>query len=118
MIETLREIALGYPGAWEDHPWGEDVAKVGKKVFVFFGTPDDDGRHRYLGVKLPESSEMAITFDYVTPTRYGLGRAGWVSVIDPPDDAPWDIFADWIDESYRAVAPARLLRELEARETA
>ena len=116
MIEPLREVALGYPGAWEDHPWGEDVAKVGKKVFAFFGTPDDDGRHRYLGVKLPASSEMALTFEYITPTAYGLGKAGWVSVTDPPDDAPWDLFAEWIDESYRAVASKRLLRELDARE--
>jgi predicted DNA-binding protein (MmcQ/YjbR family) len=112
VIEQLRELALRYPGAWEDHPWEEDVVKVGKKIFVFFGQVDEHGQHHYLGVKIPQSVEMALTLDYVRPTPYGLGKAGWVSISDPPDDAPWDLFGDWIEESYRAVAPKRLLREL------
>jgi hypothetical protein len=31
----LLEFALTLPGAWLDHPWGEDLTKVGKKVLVF-----------------------------------------------------------------------------------
>ena len=32
-------FALGFPEAWQDTPWdGDVVAKVGKKIFVFFGT--------------------------------------------------------------------------------
>lgn len=30
-------FALTLPEAYEDHPWGESVAKVHKKVFAFFG---------------------------------------------------------------------------------
>ena len=37
LADPVRQFAAGLPGAWEDHPWGESVAKVGKKVFVFFG---------------------------------------------------------------------------------
>jgi predicted DNA-binding protein (MmcQ/YjbR family) len=44
----------------------------------------------------------------VTPAGYGLDRGRWVTV-DAPDDAPIDMLLDWIDESYRAVAPRRVL---------
>jgi hypothetical protein len=47
----LLEFALRFPGAWLDHPWGEDVAKVGKKVFVFLGA-EDDPAHLGMSVKL------------------------------------------------------------------
>ena len=38
--DPVRQFAAGLPEAWEDHPWGETVYKVGKKVFVFLGIPD------------------------------------------------------------------------------
>ena len=38
--EKVREFALGMPGAVEEFPWGESVAKVNKKVFVFLGVAD------------------------------------------------------------------------------
>jgi hypothetical protein len=34
----ILEFALGFPDAYEDHPWEEDVVKVGKKIFVFWGS--------------------------------------------------------------------------------
>src|SRR2546421_723720 len=37
--KKLLKAALAYPDAWKDHPWGETVVKVGKKVFVFFRLP-------------------------------------------------------------------------------
>ena len=40
--KALLAHALRHDGAWEDHPWGEDVAKVGKKIFVFFGQEGPD----------------------------------------------------------------------------
>lgn len=118
MIETLREIALGYPGAWEDHPWGEDVVKIEKRIFVFFGTPDEHGRHDGFGLKLPGSQEMALSLEYVKPSGYGLGKAGWVNVTRPPEDAPWELFIEWIEESYRSVAPKRRMAQLEAQKPA
>ena len=31
LATRLRERALKFPGAWEDHPWGDTCVKVGKK---------------------------------------------------------------------------------------
>jgi len=36
-VTRLHERALTFPGAWEDHPWGETCVKVGKKIFVILG---------------------------------------------------------------------------------
>jgi predicted DNA-binding protein (MmcQ/YjbR family) len=102
----LIRYALDKPGAYEDHPWGESVAKVGKKVFVFFGVSDSDGSG--MSVKLPASQPLALAQPGVVATGYGLGKAGWVSVKFAEARLPAEVLREWIDESYRAVAPKRL----------
>src|SRR6187397_3004694 len=105
----LLDHALGLPEAHLDHPWGEDVVKVRKKVFAFFGTegPDAGG----MGVKLRESQPLALAQPSVVPMGYGLGKAGWVSVTFG-DDMSFEMLKEWVEESYRAVAPKTLLRQL------
>lgn len=76
---TMRDFAFGLPGAWEDHPWGESVAKVGKKVFVFnLMEPDDVDNLLLFTVKLPESRDAALTLSYTEPSglRARQGRLG------------------------------------------
>ncbi len=103
---ALKKYAAKKPGAWEDHPWGETVFKVAKKVFVFLGQADSGYG---ITCKLPDSSEAAITmFSFAEPTGYGLGKSGWVTAsFEPRDDVPVDLLKHWIDESYTAVAPRR-----------
>jgi predicted DNA-binding protein (MmcQ/YjbR family) len=108
---ALLKYALTFPESVLDHPWGEDVVKVNTKVFVFFGVAEKDRLH--VTVKLPEAGEFALTLPFTEPSGYGLGKAGWVtSTFGAGDSPPVDILKDWIDESYRAVAPKRLVREL------
>jgi predicted DNA-binding protein (MmcQ/YjbR family) len=88
---ALREFALQYPEAREDFPWGERVAKVRDKVFVFLGRDDED-----LGVtvKLPSSGLMALGLPFASPTGYGLGKSGWVTArFGPGDKPPVELFA-------------------------
>ncbi len=104
--KALKKAAKAYPGAWEDHPWGETVYKVGKKVFVFLG----HGDFGYgITCKLPDSGEAAITmFSFAEPTGYGLGDSGWVTAtFAPSDDVPVELLKEWMQESYAAVAPKR-----------
>ena len=112
----LRTFALGYPGAHEAFPWGERVIKVKGKVFVFLGR-DDGGLG--LSVKLPQSRLMALGLPFASPTGYGLGKSGWVTVeFARRDKPPMDLMRAWIDESYRAVAPKKLVATLPAAEPA
>ena len=114
--DELRAYAFSLPGAWEDHPWGESVAKVGKKVFVFFGTSNPVHEGIGMSVKLPYSGDLVLALPFAEPTGYGLGKAGWVSVVLQPAEAPpMPMLTSWIDESYRAVAPKRQVAELNSR---
>ena len=111
--KRLIEYALGLPEAHLDHPWGEDVAKVRKKVFVFFGI--EDYPESGMTVKLPESQSLALAQPGVAPSGYNLGKSGWVTVRFGPD-LPLEMLHEWIDESYRAVAPKALAAQLDAAE--
>jgi predicted DNA-binding protein (MmcQ/YjbR family) len=109
-IDSLEAFALDLPGAFRDTPWDASaVAKVGKKIFVFFATGDDAS----ISVKLPDSGDHALSVDGARPTSYGLGRHGWVTV--PVATAPPDLLQDWIEESYRTIAAKKLVAELDAR---
>ena len=117
-VEALRTFALGFPEAREDFPWGERVVKVKDKVFVFLGR---DGEEEWgVAVKLPSSGLMALSLPFASPTGYGLGKSGWVSVKFTAKDKPppLDVLRKWIDESYRAVAPKTLIATLDAAKTA
>ncbi len=112
-IDRIKEFALEFPDAWFDTPWeGDGVVKVGKKIFVFLGGPVSDA----VAVKLPHSAEQGLLIEGAVPTPYGLGRHGWVTVpIDGPDAPPIDVVCDFVEESYRAVAPKRLIARLDDR---
>lgn len=85
---------------------------MGKKVVVFFGTADSPEYPPGIGVKLPHSNALALSQPGVNPMGYGLGKAGWVGVALKPE-MPFEMLREWIDESYRAVAPRKLIKELE-----
>jgi len=112
LVAVLRAFAFGLPEAYEDHPWGESVAKVGKKVFVFFGSGDDPDQPFGFSVKLPTSSDEALSMRFTQPTGHGLDRGSWVTV-RPPADTPVDLLTAWIEESYRTVAPKALVAHLD-----
>ncbi|MFF3409487.1 MmcQ/YjbR family DNA-binding protein [Streptomyces sp. NPDC002742] len=115
--QKVREFALGLPGATEEFPWGETVAKVNKKVFVFLGL--DDGSYP-LGVTVKLKDEAAhahaLTSPGAEPAGYGLGKAGWVRVPLEDQGAPAaELLCDWVEESYRVIAPKRVIAELDRR---
>lgn len=108
----LRECALGYPEATEDFPWGHRAIKVKKKAFVFMGT-SDSGEFG-LSVKLPQTAGMAVSLPFCRPAGYGLAKSGWVDVVmNGARRPPLELVKQFIDESYRAVAPKTLVKRLD-----
>lgn len=109
---ALRQFALKFPETHEDFPWGHRAFKVKGKIFVFMGNAEGATS---LSFKLPKSSKVALKNSFASPTRYGMGKHGWVSVaFDTGDKLPLDLLQKWIDESYRAVAPKRVLAQLDS----
>src|SRR3954471_6790109 len=99
--------ALGYPDAYGDHPSGGPAVRDRGKIFLFIGAGRDG---LSLSTKLPRSADDVLTLPFTQPTRYGLHRSGWVtSRFGRDDEPPVELLAAWLDESYRAVAPRRLL---------
>jgi predicted DNA-binding protein (MmcQ/YjbR family) len=113
---VLREHAMSYPGAHEDFPWGHRAMKVNDKTFLFMTV---DGDKLNLSAKLPDSKDAALTLPFTEPTDYGLGKSGWVTAhFDEASQVPVSVIKAWIDESYRAIAPRKLVDQLPERGTA
>lgn len=110
----LRAAALALPEAYEDFPWGERVIKVNKKIFLFLGS-DEITEKSGFGLKLVEAHAQALAVPGAAPSGYGLGRSGWVSVPLGAELPPEEVVTDWVEESYRLIAPKRLVKELDAR---
>ena len=110
----LRDRAMSYPGATEDFPWGHRAIKVKGKIFLIL---DHTNGVLSATMKLPDSNAYALMQPYAEKTGYGLGKSGWVTCrFNPGDDPPLDLLEEWIEESYRAVAPKKLILALNARE--
>lgn len=111
-MDELVDYALEFPEAWVDYPWDSRVVKVRKKLFAFIAEPDAEVPN--VTVKVPDTVDHALSLPGAQPTGYGLGRHGWVTIdvaaLDPDER---EVLFDFIDESYRTVAPKSLVRLLD-----
>ena len=114
LIAHLRELGLRrYPGSHEKSPWpGHRDLAVNDKTFAYLSAPGDAPG---LSLKLPFSRSLALDLPGAQPTSYGLGKSGWVSIefVADAELPPVEVFEQWLEESYRAQAPKRLVAQLD-----
>jgi predicted DNA-binding protein (MmcQ/YjbR family) len=110
-LAELRAFGLAYPGAHTKSPWpGHLDLAVNDKTFAYLSINGEPFR---ISCKLPSSGLAALLLPFAKPTAYGLGRSGWVSAeLAIGERPPVELFKAWIDESYRAQAPRRLVASL------
>ncbi len=110
---ALRALGLTYPGAHIKSPWpGHEDLAVKDKTFAYLSV---DGQPFHISCKLPQSGQDALWLPFVKPTAYGLGKSGWVTAeLADGEPIPVDMFKAWIEESYRAQAPKKMLTLLGA----
>lgn len=85
-----------------------------RRIFVFLGSADSP-TWPAITVKLQDSNAEALGVPGAEATGYGLGKSGWVTVpFATPKAPPFGVLTDWVQESYRLVAPKRLVAELDS----
>jgi len=105
--DRLRALALSFPEAREDHPFGPDthVFKVGggSRMFAIMG----DGPPVRVTLKLTrEEREVALLLPWVSEAKY-VGRYGWItSTVEEAEQL--DATLEWMRESYWMRAPESL----------
>jgi hypothetical protein len=113
VVLALREFGLSYPGAHTKSPWpGHADLAVRDKTFAYLSSP---GEAFHISCKLPESSHTALSLPFAAPTAWGLGKSGWVTAtFTESQSPPLALFKAWVDESYRAQAPKKLVAQMDA----
>jgi predicted DNA-binding protein (MmcQ/YjbR family) len=114
IVEALRTWGLALPGAHRKSPWPDhDDLAVKDKTFAYLPPA---GKPLSLSVKLPYTGHEVLQLSFAEPTGYGLGKSGWVSINPPGNQVPpLDQLKAWVEESYRAQAPRKLVKELDER---
>ena len=113
VLHELRAFGLAYPGAHTKSPWpGHLDLAVKDKTFAYLSL---EGEPIHISCKLPQSCAAALMLPNTKPTAYGLGKSGWVSASWEEGEVPdVEMLKSWIDESYRAQAPKKLVASLPA----
>src|SRR5919109_2563614 len=107
----ITELALSFPEAYEDRPWGDfPVFKVGQNKVFGWAVVEDGAVH--VTVKLTaEEREIAHLLPYVSVARY-VGRYGWITAT-VTDEESLAAALEWLRESYWLKCPAELKAAVE-----
>jgi hypothetical protein len=114
IMAPLREICLPYPEAAEAEAFGTPTFQIRRKNFAMVNYTD--GRASVWCKAAPGVQEAMIAAE---PDRYFrppyLGPKGWIGAWLSADATPpeWEAIADVIDDSYRLIAPKRLVKQLD-----
>ncbi len=120
LLERVRDLALRLPEAEERDSHGSPGWRTGGKsgkFFAYFSDQHHGSEHIALMVKTDGPDELNALVElhpetYFRPQYYGA--AGWIGVILNRPGLDWDQVAEWLHRSWRAVAPARLTKLLDA----
>jgi hypothetical protein len=115
-LERVREICLGFPEAVEnaENPMARPTFRVRDKIFAYYmNDHHGDGRVAVWAKAAPGMQAALVGAD---PTRYFVppyvGPRGWIGIRMEVPGVDWEEVADLLEESYRLIAPRRLVARL------
>lgn len=124
LLARVRELALALPETHARESHGSPGFRVGSekagKFFAYFNDQHHGSEHVALLVKAGGMDELETLVEaqpqaYFRPAYYGA--SGWVGVILNRPGLDWDTVADRLARSWRAVAPPRLTKLMDAADT-
>jgi hypothetical protein len=115
-LARLRRLCLALPEAHEVEAWGEPTFRVRNKLFAMYAAADNHhgaGRPAVWCKAAPGNQSLMVRG---APGRFFVppyvGPSGWVGVwLDRDPD--WAEVADLMRDSYRLIAPKKLLAVLD-----
>jgi predicted DNA-binding protein (MmcQ/YjbR family) len=114
--DRLLAIVKKLPEAEEDWPWGSIHCKVAGKIFVGWGR--DESGIMSIGIRTtPELQSMLVKSDPRFSVAKYTGKYGGIDMRLGPKPN-WSEVEQFIVESYRIIAPKRLVRLLDERSDA
>jgi len=122
LLGKVREIALVLPEAEERDSHGSPGWRTGGKsgkFFAYFNDQHHGSENIALIVKTSSQDELLALCEqapdtYFKPAYYGA--SGWIGVILNRPDVDWNHVAEWLERSWRSVAPKRLTGLIDAAE--
>jgi hypothetical protein len=110
IVGELSAFGRGYPGAHGKWPWpGHDDLAVRDKTFAYL--PRRGSRSASLQASLIRAKLRSICL-MPSPRAMGSPRAAGSHSLRPRRDIPpMEQLKEWIDESYRAQAPTKLVKD-------
>ncbi len=121
LLERLRALALTLAETDERESHGSPGFRVGGektgKYFAYFADQHHGTPHIALLVRTGSMDELLNLVEshpeiYFKPAYYGA--SGWVGIILNRPGVDWDEVAEWLQRSWRSVAPKRLTRMMDA----
>ena len=121
LLERVRDLALALPQSHERESHGSPGWRAGSeksgKYFAYFNDQHHGSEHIALLVKTGSQDELSNLVEtrpdtYFKPAYYGA--SGWVGLILNRPDCDWDHVAEWLERSWRAVAPKSATKLMDA----
>ena len=111
LLSEVRRLCAALPDAIEQKAWGRPTFRAPTKIFAVYGSGKD---HPNAVIFKPEADERpALLGDprFFSPPYFG--PSGWLA-LDLGPDVDWAEVGELVTSSYRLVAPATLVRRLDA----
>jgi hypothetical protein len=111
-LPRLRKLCLALPEAHEVEAWGEPTFRVKNKIFAMYAeanTHHGGGKHAVWCKASPINQRLMVE---AAPDRFFVppyvGPSGWIGVW-LEEKCDWPELADLVRDSYRMIAPKKLL---------